>query len=61
MLGADGWPKRPLYEPRASRLVDGLVREQGYDAHDEVRKGKVIQLGEGVCVGTGRPACSGAM
>ena len=37
VLGADGWPKRPLYESRASRLVDGFVREQGYDAHDEVR------------------------
>lgn len=35
VLGADGWPKRPLYEGRASRLIDGFVAEQGLDAHDE--------------------------
>ena len=53
VLGADGWPKRPLYEPRASRLVDGFVREQGYDAHDEVSKSKYMAVnGERVCAGT---------
>ena len=40
VIGADGWPKRPLYEERAGRLIDGFVAAEGFDEHDEaiVRK-----------------------
>ena len=50
VLGADGWPKRPLYESRASRLVDGFVREQGYDAHDEVSESTCVYSYGGTCM-----------
>ena len=35
VLGADGWPKRQLYEGRAAKLVGGFVAAQGFDGHDE--------------------------
>lgn len=35
VLGADGWPKRQLYEGRAASLIGGFVEAQGFDEHDE--------------------------
>jgi hypothetical protein len=34
IVGADGWPKRPLYAADAAELVNAFLRERGYDEHD---------------------------
>ena len=34
IVGADGWPRRPLYSEAASELVSAFLRERGYDEHD---------------------------
>ena len=34
LVGADGWPKRPLYTSRARALVHAFTQGRGYDEHD---------------------------
>ena len=34
IVGADGWPKRPLYTQHATELVAAFGRARGYDEHD---------------------------
>ena len=33
-LGADGWPKRPLYTTRAASIVNDFLKQREFDEHD---------------------------
>ena len=34
LVGADGWPMRPLYSEGAAELVRDFLSSGGYDTHD---------------------------
>lgn len=34
VVGADGWPRRPLYAEQAAKLVDAYIASREYDEHD---------------------------
>ena len=34
LVGADGWPKRPLYAQDVADMVHAFLEESGYDEHD---------------------------